>query len=211
MRADAHLMVAFEGTQAPDGLLDLLAQGLVPGVTLFHGSNVQSADQVAELTDYLRASAGGTLPLLVAADQETGQLLGLGSDTTPFPGAMALGATRDASLAQGVARTVGEEMRALGVDLNYAPVCDVASDPANPSLGVRSFSDDPELVAEMVTATISGFHAAGIVATAKHFSGEGEATVDPHHELPLLDLDRPRLETVDWSLSEPPSEAASTR
>lgn len=196
MRADTHFMLAFEGTEPPPDLLTDLGEGRIPGLTLFR-HNVESATQVAELTGRLQAASGSELPLLLAADQETGQLVGLGEDTTPFPGAMALGAVGDAALTEAVATAVGTEMAALGLTINYAPVCDVATNPANPSLGVRSFSDDPEVVAGLAAATVRGLEAAGIVATAKHFPGKGEAVVDPHHELPTLDLARDRLDAVE--------------
>lgn len=93
--ADQHVLVAFGGLDVPDDVAGLLAAGEVPGVTLFRHANVASADQVAELTARLQELCGSELPLLVAADQETGQLLGLGDDTTAFPGAMALGAAAD--------------------------------------------------------------------------------------------------------------------
>lgn len=197
MRADHHFMLAFEGPDPDRRVLDALASGDAPGVTLFRHANVESAAQVAALTERLEAANGSGQPLLVAADQETGQLMGLGPDTTPFAGSMALGATGDPDLARRVAAAVGRELRALGVTMNYAPVCDVATNPANPSLGIRSFSDDPQLVSEMVAATVAGYADAGVAGVAKHFPGEGEAVVDPHHELPLLDVDRGRLDTVE--------------
>ena len=99
--------------------------------------------------------------LLVAADQEGGQLIGLGDGTTPFAGAMALGATGDEALAERVAGAMGRELRALGVNVNYAPVCDVANNPANPALGIRSFGDDPEAVGRLAAATVRGLQDAG--------------------------------------------------
>lgn len=196
MKGDAHFMLAFEGSRAPLDVLTTLAEGDAPGVTLYRHSNVESAAQVAELTDELHRAAGEP-PLLVAADQETGQLMGLGPDTTQFPGAMALGAADDPALTGRVAAAVGTELRALGVTLNYAPVCDVVTNPSNPSLGVRGFSDDPARVATMAAATVRGLASAGVAATAKHFPGKGEASVDPHRELPLLDLERSRLDAVE--------------
>lgn len=196
MRADGHFMLAFEGTRPPSDLLATLAEGRIPGVTLFR-HNVESAAQVSELTAELQRAAGPDLPLLIAADQETGQLVGLGEDTTSFPGAMALGAVGDPDLAERVGAAVGTELRALGVTMNYAPVCDVATNPANPSLGIRSFADDPQLASNLVAATVRGLVSAGVVATAKHFPGKGEAVVDPHHELPTLSLDRDRFDAVE--------------
>ena len=124
--------------------------------------------------------------MLVAADQEGGQLVGLGDGTTQFAGAMALGATGDEELAERVAGATARELRALGVNVNYAPVCDVANNPANPALGIRSFGDDPEAVGRLAAATVRGLQDDGVAATAKHFPGAGDTAADPHHELPLV-------------------------
>src|SRR4029078_12279477 len=92
-------------------------------------------------------------------DQEGGQFLGLGDGTTPFAGNMALGAVGDAGLSEPVGRAMGLECRALGVNVAYAPVCDLASNPANPAIGIRSFGDDPSAVATFVAAPVRGLHA----------------------------------------------------
>ena len=78
------------------------------------------------------------------------------------------------------------ELRALGVNVNYAPVCDLANNPANPALGIRSFGDDPEAVGRLAAATVRGLQGEGVAATAKHFPGAGDTAADPHHELPLV-------------------------
>ena len=124
--------------------------------------------------------------MLIAADQEGGQLIGLGDGTTAFAGAMALGATGDEALAERVGGAMGRELRALGVNVDYAPVCDVANNPANPALGIRSFGDDPVAVGKLAAATVRGLQGAGVAATAKHFPGAGDTEADPHHELPLV-------------------------
>ena len=122
----------------------------------------------------------------MAADQEGGQLIGLGDRTTQFAGAMALGATGDDHLAARVAGATGRELRALGVNVDYAPVCDVASNPDNPALGIRSFGDDPQAVGRLAAATVRGLQDDGVAATAKHFPGGGDTAADPHHGLPLV-------------------------
>ena len=81
---------------------------------------------------------------------------------------------------------MARELRALGVNVNYAPVCDVANNPANPALGIRSFGDDPEAVGRLAAATVRGLQGEGVAATAKHFPGAGDTAADPHHELPLV-------------------------
>ncbi len=194
--ADPHLMLAFEGTEIPEWLRERLGESPPAGVTLFREWNMTSPGQVAELTASLQEANSSPLPLLIAVDQEGGQLIGL-AGATPFAGNMALGATGDPDLAREVAAAMGAELAAVGVNVNYAPVADVATQALNPSLGIRSFGDDPELVASLTGAMVEGFDAAGILATLKHFPGSGEVTVDPHYQLPLLDLDRQRLDTVE--------------
>jgi beta-N-acetylhexosaminidase len=99
---------------------------------------------------------------------------------------MALGAAGDEDLAERVAGAMARELRALGVNVDYAPVCDLADNPANPALGIRSFGDDPEAVATLAAATVRGLQDHGVAATAKHFPGAGDTAADPHHGLPLV-------------------------
>jgi beta-N-acetylhexosaminidase len=194
--ADPHLMLAFEGTEIPEWLRRRLQESPPAGVSLFREWNLSSPQQVAELTSSLQKANSSPFPLLIAVDQEGGQLIGP-AGATPFAGNMALGATGDADLARRVGAAMGAELAAIGVNVNYAPVADVATRADNPSLGIRSFGDDPELVARLTAAMVEGLDSAGVLATLKHFPGSGEATVDPHYQLPLLDLDRERLDAVE--------------
>ena len=194
--ADPHLMLAFEGTEVPGWLRKRLVESPPAGITLFREMNMTDPNQVAELTASLQELNSSPLPLLIAVDQEGGQLLGL-TGSTPFAGNMALGASGDTELARDVASAMGDELRAVGINVNYAPVADVATQTDNPSLGIRSFGERAGDVARFTGAMVEGFHRAGVVATAKHFPGKGEARTDPHYELPRLDLDQTRLETVE--------------
>lgn len=192
---DGLLMAAFRGRQPAAALLREIAERAPAGLTLFRAhDNVGEPAELRALTDALQAAtpAAGR-PLLIAADQEGGQLIGLGASTTQFAGAMALGAAGDSDLAERVARATAREMRALGVNVNYAPVCDLATNPANPSLGIRSFGAEPHAVAKLVAATVRGLQAEGVAATAKHFPGKGEAAVDSHHQLPIVERSREEL------------------
>ena len=105
---------------------------------------------------------------------------------TQFAGAMALGATDDEDLAERVAGAMALRAAGVGVNVDYAPVCDVAFDPANPALGIRSFGDDPEAVGRLAAATVRGLQDDGVAATVKHFPGAGDTAADPHHELPVV-------------------------
>jgi beta-N-acetylhexosaminidase len=183
----ARLLIAFTGAELPRTAARRIGEHGAAGVTLFRAHNVVDPPQVRGLTDAIQgARPAGAPPVLVAADQEGGQLVGLGEGTTPFAGAMALGATGDERLAERVAGATARELRALGVNVNYAPVCDVATVPANPALGIRSFGDDPEAVGRLAAATVRGLQAGGVAATVKHFPGGGDTAADPHSELPLV-------------------------
>jgi beta-N-acetylhexosaminidase len=184
-----RLMLAFDGTELPEPMRRRFAERPAAGVTLFRYRNVASPAQVRALTDDLQSLAPPGEPFLVAIDQEGGQLLGLGEGSTPFPGNMALGAAGDPTLTRRVGAAIGRELRAVGVNVNYAPVADLAVNPANPSLGVRSFGDDATTVASHVAAFVEGMESSGVVATVKHFPGKGDVDVDTHHALATVRRD----------------------
>jgi beta-N-acetylhexosaminidase len=192
----ATALIAFEGRTVDRRLADLLRDERVAGVTLYGALNIENAEQTRILTAEIQRAAGRMI--LVAVDQEGGQLTAAGPDTTHFAGNMALGAAGDPRLAEEVGRAIGAELRALGITVNYAPVADVASRPWNPSLGIRAFGEDAGLVGEMTAAMTIGIQTAGVAATIKHFPGKGEASVDPHLGLPVLDLDLDRLDRVEF-------------
>jgi beta-N-acetylhexosaminidase len=193
----ACAMVAFEGTSVDRRLADLVADPRVAGVTLYGPINIEDAEQTRRLTNELVEAAGR--PLLIGVDQEGGQLTAAGPETTHFAGNMALGATGDPDLAFKIAQAIGRELRALGITVNYAPVADIATRPWNPSLGIRAFGEEQDLVSLMTAAMVKGMQSAGVAATLKHFPGKGEAMVDPHHELPVLDLELSRLDRVEFA------------
>lgn len=196
------LMMAFVGMETPPPhMLEALAARPLGGFSLFRPYNFTTPAQMRDLTDLLQRAAqqAGHPPLLIAADQEGGQLMTLGSPATQFPGNMALAAARDVPLTRSVGEAIGREMAATGIRVNYAPVCDLNTNPANPALGIRSFGSDPTLVGQMARAMVEGLQAAGVAATAKHFPGIGEAGVDSHHHLPVIDHPRERLDAVEFA------------
>ncbi len=200
-------VTGFRGRSAADdpNLRRFLTEGRFGGIILFD-ANVESPAQVARLVAQAQAMARGVeggVPLLVAVDQEGGSVARLVAGATVFPGAMALGAIYAADAAAGVraayeaARWTARELRAVGVNLNLAPVADVNSDPRNPVIGARSFGEDPGLVARLVQAFVRGTQDEGVLATAKHFPGHGDTAVDSHLALPAIPHARRRLEAVE--------------
>jgi beta-N-acetylhexosaminidase len=136
------------------------------------------------------------LPLLNTADFETGVGFRIMGATT-FPRAMAFGAAGDEKLAYEAGRVTGDEARALGVHVNFAPVVDVNNNPRNPVINTRSFGENPELVGRLASAYVRGMQAAGVIATLKHFPGHGDTDVDSHLGLPVIKHPRERLEKIE--------------
>lgn len=193
------MVLSFIGTAAPAEFLTMLSQRHIGGVTLFRHDNIVNPSQVRALTAQLQkaAQAAGQPPLLITIDQEGGQFLAIDGGTTRFPGNLALGATGSVDLAHKTGYALGRELAAMGINVNYAPVCDVNINPENPVIGIRSFGESPEMVARMAAAMIEGMQSAGVAATAKHFPGHGDATGDSHYGITVVPHSRERLKQVE--------------
>ncbi len=177
------LLVGFEGLQAPQYILDWLAEGRIGGIILFT-RNVATPEQLADLVRSLRHAARH--PLLIAIDQEGGIVARLREGFTESPGAMALGAADSEVLAERVAAALGTELRALGINLNLAPVVDIGHDSSNPVISTRTLGIDPNRVSRLAVAQVRGFQKAGVGACAKHFPGHGNTPTDSHVSLPVV-------------------------
>ena len=188
---------AYEGAFPDQRLLAAVRGGQVGGVVLF-ARNAPSQAAVRTATSALldAARGGGLPPVTIAADQEGGAVVRFGHRTI-FPGAMALGATGDAGLIERVALATTAGLRADGIGVDLAPVCDVNSEPANPAIGTRSFGDDPAQVATCVAAWVRGSAAAGVASCTKHFPGHGAAAYDSHHTTVDVRADRALLDRRD--------------
>lgn len=194
------------GTGASDGGAALIRTYHLGGVIYFP-VNIHTAAQVATLSNGLQQAAlahDHGVPLLIGTDQEGGIVARLNGLATEFPDQMAAGATRDTALIRAEERSTAQQMRALGINLDYAPVADVNVNPANPIIGIRSFGAQPSLVSTMTAAAVAGFHAGGVAATAKHFPGHGDTNVDSHTGLPVIHHSLRQW----WRVDAPPFRAA---
>jgi len=183
---------------SPD-LEQMITEYHVGGIIIF-GRNVTSLADLAHLINDAQdaaISAEPGIPLFVATDQEGWPVLRLQEGATIFPSTMAVGATASMTDAQLMATIMASEMKAVGINMNLAPVMDVNSNPANPIIGIRSFGSSPRLVSRLGTAMIGTYQAQGIIATAKHFPGHGDTSLDSHLSLPIITHDWARLEAVE--------------
>lgn len=190
------LLPGFAGTTAPDWVLRRIEEGL-GGVVLF-GRNVVDDEQVAALTASLRSVRDGRDGLVVATDEEGGDVTRLDRRTgSSVPGNHSLGAADDPELTEAVAIAIGRRLAACGITVDLAPSADLTLSPLDPIIGVRSFGSDPHLAARHVDAFVRGLQSTGVAACAKHFPGHGAATEDSHHTLPVLPRGEAELRAVE--------------
>lgn len=192
------VMCGFDGKEPTEGIRMLIRDYRLGGVIYFR-RNVGTAAETAALSAELQRMAAevSDVPLWIAVDQEGGMVARIDQDVTVMPGNMALGAGRDAALAHDTALACAADLRRMGININFAPCLDVNNNAANPVIGVRSYGERPELVAELGAAVIRGYQAGGVAACAKHFPGHGDTVADSHYELPVVPHDRERLERVE--------------
>ncbi|HEY7416494.1 MAG TPA: beta-N-acetylhexosaminidase [Ktedonobacteraceae bacterium] len=193
------IAVGFPGTSVNQEITDLIQHHHVGNIILF-SRNIHDTQQLHTLTQQLQdiaRQAGQRYPLLIMLDQENGMVRRLGQNATIFPGNMALGAIDSEETAYQVALATGRELKVLGINMNLAPVLDVNNNPANPVIGVRSFGEDPQLVARLGAAAVRGYQDAGIITSVKHFPGHGDTATDSHLALPVIPHNMERLEQIE--------------
>ena len=193
------MVTGFPGTDLNPQIEDLIVNHHVGGLILFE-RNFESPDQLTRLISDLQKLALSTppfLPLFISVDQEGGRVSRLKPPFTRFPDPCCLGMARSESLAHRFGLALGREMRAVGINMDYAPVLDINTNPDNPIIGKRAFSDEPEWASKLGVAFLGGFQEAGVLAVGKHFPGHGDTSQDSHLTLPHVDRDRATLEQVE--------------
>lgn len=188
------LFVGFAGHVVPPDLAERIREGRIGGVILF-ARNIRDPEQVRGLVRDLHDLAPAGAPLTVAIDQEGGRVQRLRDPWTVWPPMRALGERPGVVDTERFARALALELLDMGIDLDFAPVVDVDSNPANPVIGDRSFAREPGLVGAHGAAFVRAIQAMGVAACAKHFPGHGDTDLDSHLALPKLDLDLARLRT----------------
>ncbi|RMF87715.1 MAG: beta-N-acetylhexosaminidase [Nitrospinota bacterium] len=201
-------MLGFAGTEIPAEIETWITHRGLGGIILFR-SNIDLPESV----DHWSASAWESsifgrlhrlatctprsIPFLMAIDQEGGQVSRLPPPFTQFPSPALLGQRRSTALVRRIAHMMARELRVAGINMNLAPVLDVNTNPENPVIGSRSFSPDPSLVSSLGVAFIKALQGQGVIATAKHFPGHGDTSLDSHLTLPVVPHDRERLSRVE--------------
>jgi len=191
-------MIGFKGTTITEEIKEMIKKYHVGNIIYFN-RNIESSEQLSNLSSKLQKIAANSdtgLPLIISTDQEGGTVTRL-KGGTHFPGQMAVGATRDVNLAQKMSSAIASELKAVGINMNLSPVLDVNNNPNNPVIGVRSFGEDPEMVAELGSVYINAMQDEGVISCGKHFPGHGDTNIDSHLSLPVIKHRRERLEEVE--------------
>ena len=189
-------IAGFAGHTVPADLRALAREFDLGGV-IFFARNVESPEQVADLSRQAQSLAG-ELPLWVSVDQEGGRVARLKAPFTVWPPMLTLGRSGDEQLAVRFARALAAELKAVGISLDYTPVLDVHTNPRNPVIGDRALAERAEDVARLGRAIIETLQSEGIAACGKHFPGHGDTSTDSHFELPLVEHPPDRLEAVEF-------------
>ena len=189
------LMIGFGGTTVTTELIDWIQEYRPGGVILF-SRNLVDPEQIARLTNALQDAAPGP-PLFIAIDQEGGRVSRLPKGFTIFPAAATVAACRSTDVVYSTAEVTAKELRAVGINMNMAPVLDVNTNAANPIIGNRAFGETPEDVCSFGVAAMAGLQDNGVIACGKHFPGHGDTITDSHKVLPVVTATRERLYAIE--------------
>jgi beta-N-acetylhexosaminidase len=189
------LIGSLPGPSIPQELRSLAREFQLGGVILF-SRNIEAPEQVSELS-YDAQGLVPSVPLWVSVDQEGGRVARLKAPFTEWPPMAVLWRRGDEGLARRFAAALAAELRAVGITLDYAPVLDIHTNPKNPVIGDRAFSNDAATVARLGVAIIEELQRQGVAACGKHFPGHGDTSVDSHLELPLVEHPPDRIRRVE--------------
>ncbi|MBI4041645.1 MAG: beta-N-acetylhexosaminidase [Deltaproteobacteria bacterium] len=194
-RVGQMFMVGFEGTTVSSELKHIIENYFIGGVVLF-SRNIESLEQVATLTNDIQALS--KTPLFICVDQELGKVRRFKEPFTDFGNPSDFVKTPSPKLSFDIGFAVAQELRAIGVNFNFAPVVDINTNPQNPIIGDRAFSSDPNEVSKIASGFFRGLQRGGVVACAKHFPGHGDTQTDSHLELPTVETSIEQLKTREW-------------
>ncbi|HAR42346.1 MAG TPA: beta-N-acetylhexosaminidase [Bdellovibrionales bacterium] len=179
-------LIGFNGFELSDETAAFLSQARIGGTILF-AQNYDIPSQLAELTNQIQECRTSEFPLWIGVDHEGGRVQRFKKGFSRIPDAASIGATNSPKLAFEIAEVMAKELRAAGVNLNFVPVCDIASNPKNPVIGNRSFGSNEEIVSKMASGFLRGHLVNGVQACVKHFPGHGDTVTDSHLALPRME------------------------
>ena len=189
------VMIGFTGTADMDEESIALMREYSVGSVLLFGWNTDTFDQTEALVKKVNTHNPSAIPLMVGIDLEGGSVIRFGAEwDPPLLSAQTLGQRDDPQLVFDQYERIGLQLSDIGINIDFAPVLDIAPDPSQTFLGSRMFGSDPAVVAPLVTEAVEGLHAAGIASLGKHFPGHGDTPDDSHQTLPVIDATMDEME-----------------
>lgn len=191
------VLVGVEGT-APDDTARKFVEEYHVGGFIFYKNNIDNAKQATAFFNQLKKmNAGNKIPLFLSVDEEGGRVTRMPNEFKALPTAQIIGASGSTELAAGLGSVIGKELTGFGLNMDFAPVLDVNSNPDNPVIGSRSFGNHAEVVSDMGLAMLQAIEQEGVIPVVKHFPGHGDTSVDSHLGLPVVEHDLERLRQLE--------------
>lgn len=191
------VVVGMEGTAAGPDDRKLISERKVGGVIFFKSNLTDTAQTVKLLNDLKQMNAGNRIPLWLSVDEEGGRVTRLPAEFAKLPTARSIGRVDSLAYSREVGTLLGEGLRSVGLNLDFAPVLDVNSNPDNPVIGDRAFGTEPDVVTRIGIQAMKGLQTAGVASVVKHFPGHGDTSVDSHIGLPVVQHDLDRLRSLE--------------
>lgn len=191
------LIIGFNETKLTDEIKKMIRDYKF-GNFILYSRNIKDIEQLNKLTRDIHNEVIKTIGIMpfITIDQEGGITCRIKEKSTFYPGSMTLSAT-DLSNSERIGHMMGKHLLSLGININFAPSLDVNNNPNNPIIGVRSYSDKPDIVSKYGNSLIKGMQEEGLIATAKHFPGHGDVEIDSHLGLPILPFNKERLDKIE--------------
>lgn len=191
------VLVGVEGTE-PDDTARRFIESYHVGGFIFYKNNIDNAKQAVGFLNKLKAmNEGNQVPLLLSVDEEGGRVTRMPQEFQALPSARVIGDAGSTGLASGLGGVIGRELSGFGLNMDFAPVLDINSNPDNPVIGNRSFGSEAGIVSEMGLAMLQGIRQEGVIPVVKHFPGHGDTSVDSHLGLPVVEQELERLRQLE--------------
>ncbi len=191
------VIVGIDGYTTDEHARQMIEEYNVGGFILFK-SNIKSSHQMLELLNSLKSiNQASKVPLFLSVDEEGGRVSRLPGEFLKIPSNKIIGKLNNSSVSYKVGSIIGEELKAFGMNMNFAPVLDINSNPKNPVIGDRSFGTGPDLVSKLGVQTMQGLQSQNIIPVIKHFPGHGDTSTDSHVGLPRVNNDLKRLRSFE--------------
>lgn len=191
------VIVGIEGVGISDHEKQMIKNNHVGGIILFQ-RNIANANQMLSLiNDLKKTNSTNKVPLFLSLDEEGGIVTRMPDEINKLPASAKVGESNDSDFAFQIGKVLGQELKSFGMNMDFAPVLDINSNPNNPVIGERAFGTNPEIVSKMGIQTMKGIQSQNVISVVKHFPGHGDTSVDSHMGLPIVNHDLDRLEDFE--------------